>query len=414
MLKEAKLFEPKVWYIIIQTFFNRFTMFMIWPFLALLLHDSFSLSEIEIGLFLSSSLFIGIIVGFFAGNLSDRIGREKVILTGLLISVFAMILMAFLNTLEGFFMGASFQAIGRSLIENPSKALMTDSLKSQKAKELSLHLRYYAINLGSAFGPMFGLSLGLTGSKDTFFLVALICFFSFLTALILFKQSIKTENKVKKENTNFKLLFSILKQDHAFLFFILANAFILIAFIQIDVGLLQYLRVYEFEELTKLYASLIFANGMLIIIFQFPLLRLLKNVSVFNRAYLGVFLFVLAFIVFANVEAKNAQNVMLAVLILSMGECILFPTISIIIDKMAPEHLKGSYYGVAELSLMGMVLGPLLGGFLLQVYGGVVLWSVMAVISSFVAVLLLLAKNAKRPDVIYEEESLLKDCEEIK
>ena len=413
MLQETKSFEPKVWYIIIQTFFNRFTMFMVWPFLALLLHNEFDLNELEIGFFLSASLFIGIIVGFFAGNLSDRIGREKVILAGLVISVFAMILMAFSNTLEGFFIGTSLQSIGRALVENPSKALMTDSLSSQKAKELSLHLRYYAINLGSAFGPMFGLTLGLTASKETFFLVALICFFSFLTALVLFKKSMRARKKEKKVNTNFKLLFSIVKQDHAFLLFILAQALIMVAFIQIDAGLLQYLRMYEFEDLTALYASLIFANGMTIIIFQFPILRILKNVAVFNRAFIGVFLFIIAFIVFANVEAKNAQGIMFAVLILSMGECILFPTVSIIIDNMAPKHLKGSYYGVAELALMGIVLAPLIGGFLLQVYGGFVLWITMSFLSCLVAVLLFLAKNAKRP-TFEEDTELMPSCKEMK
>ncbi|PHR69543.1 MAG: hypothetical protein COA66_14460 [Arcobacter sp.] len=416
MLQEIKLFDSRVWYIIIQTFFNRFTMFMVWPFLALILYDDFNLNELEIGFFLSSSLLIGIIVGFFAGNLSDRIGREKVILAGLLISVFAMALMAFSSTLEGFFIGTSLQAIGRSLIENPSKALMTDTLVQQKTKELSLHLRYYAINVGSAFGPMVGISLGLTASKETFLLVSLISFFSFLTALYLFKDHIKNRKKEVEKATNFKFLYSILKQDHAFLLFILANALTMIAFMQIDSSMLQYLRMYEFEELTALFASLIFANGMTIIIFQFPLLRLLKNVSVFNRAFLGVCLFIVAFIVFANVEPKNAQGIMFAVLILSMGECILFPTVSIIIDTMAPKHLKGSYYGVAEVSLIGIVLAPVVGGFLLQIYGGFVLWITMCVLSCCVAVLLFLAKNAKRPDFIEEERenTMLQECKETK
>ena len=104
---------------------------------------------------------------------------------------------------------------------------------------------------------------------------------------------------------------------------------------------------------------------------------------------------------------------MFAVLILSMGECILFPTVSIIIDNMAPKHLKGSYYGVAELALMGIVLAPLIGGFLLQVYGGFVLWITMSFLSCLVAVLLLLAKNAKRP-TFEEDTDLMPSCKEIK
>ena len=223
MFKSAKLFNSTVWFVIIQTFLARFTLFMVWPFLALILHDTFSLNELEIGLFLSLSLVFGIVVGFFAGNLSDRIGREKVILLGLMINVIAMITLGMADDLYMFFIGAVGQAISKSLVESPGKALMTDILKDQKVKEMSLHIRYFAINIGAAFGLIVGINLGFAGQQNTFNLVALTYFISLLAAISIFK--IREIKKVKKTNKNqtFKALFSILKQDHAFLIFIFAK-----------------------------------------------------------------------------------------------------------------------------------------------------------------------------------------------
>ena len=366
MLKSMKLFNSTIWFVIIQTALSRFTMFMVWPFLALILHEKFGLNEFEIGMFLSFSLIFGIIVGFLAGNISDRIGREKVILLGLLINVAAMMMMGMANSLSMFFIGATGQAISRALVENPGKALMVDIIKKQKAKEMALHLRYFAINVGAAFGPLVGISLGFTGQQNTFNLVALTYFIGFLVAISVFKIKNIKKKPIANKNQSFNALFSIVKQDHAFLIFIFANALTFLCFIQIDAGLLQYLRIAEFSEVTKLYATLIFVNGMTIILLQFALIRLLQKYAPLVKAMMGISLFVVAFVVFAYVPAGDSNGIILAIIILSIGEAILFPTINIIIDKMAPSHLKGSYFGVAELSIIGVALAPLVGGFILE------------------------------------------------
>lgn len=404
MLDSIKSFNSVVWFIIFQTLMSRFTLFMVWPFLALILHENFNLNEFEIGMFLSFSLISGIFIGFFAGNLSDRIGREKVISFGLVLNVFAMFLMGYSSTLEMFFAGAVLQAISRSLVENPGKALITDYLPKQKDKEMALHIRYFVINIGTAFGPIVGLSFGLTGAQDTFFIVSFIYLLSFFLSIFIFKKRTIFIDKSKNINKSFKSFFKILKQDHAFLIFVFANSLTFLCFIQIDAGLLQYLRIYEFEEVTKLYAFLILINGLTIVILQFPVLRLLKSFPAFIKALMGIFLFVLSFIIFAYVPTPNANGIILAVIVLSIGEVVLFPTINILIDKMAPNHLKGSYFGIAELAIIGAGLGPLVGGYLLEVYSGFVLWITMAVISSFVSVLLFFAQSAKRPNLSSTEE----------
>ena len=55
---------------------------------------------------------------------------------------------------------------------------------------------------------------------------------------------------------------------------------------------------------------------------------------------------------------------------LSVGEAILFPTLQLQVDRMAPAHLRGSYFGAAGLSGLGFGAGPFVGGLLLEYAGG--------------------------------------------
>lgn len=404
MIKNSHNFTKSVYFIILQSFLARFTMFMVWPFLALILHNRFFLNEFEIGIFLSTSILLGIIVGFFSGNLSDKIGREKIILTGLLLNALAMFLMAISNEIYLFFIGAIFQAISRSLVETTGKALLTDVIKKQESKELALHIRYFAINLGAAFGPIIGVSISFTGEQNTFYIVSLVYLISFFIACSIFE--IKKYKTAISSTKSFNALFSILKQDHSFLIFIFANAITFTCFIQIDAGLLQYLRIYNFDNVVKLYANVLLINGLTIVILQFPLIKLLKRVPALFKAILSGFLFIISFVILANTQNNDSNSVMLAIMILSIGEVILFPTINILIDKMAPNNLKGSYFGIAEFAVLGVAAGPLLGGYLLEHYSSFTYWITMAFLSFIAMILFYIAKNSKRPEIIpYKEDN---------
>jgi MFS family permease len=55
----------------------------------------------------------------------------------------------------------------------------------------------------------------------------------------------------------------------------------------------------------------------------------------------------------------------LAVAIFTLGEIIVFPAEYMFIDRIAPTHLRGMYYGAQNLSNLGGALGPVLCGFAL-------------------------------------------------
>src|SRR5690606_7485557 len=111
-----------------------------------------------------------------------------------------------------------------------------------------------------------------------------------------------------------------------------------------------------------------------IVVFQFPLLKLTAGISPFLRAMIGVALFAAGFLGFSLTPVEPPFPLLVAMFIMSLGEAILFPTMNIIIDRLAVPEMKGSYFGAFSFSVFGFALAPLVGGGLLYWFGGFVLW----------------------------------------
>lgn len=390
-------FNKTIWLIIFATFASRFVLFMVWPFLAILLYQKFGLNEFQIGMFLAGSAAVGVFFGFYVGYLSDVVGRRKIILVGLVLNIIAMAILGWSDHLWWLFAGTVIQSFGRGMVESPGRALMTDMVEEREVKDMALHMRYFFLNIGAATGPLLGTFVGATGQQSTFLVVSGLYVVYFGIAAIIFR----VERPLKRSKTGTTLRFVdallVLRKDRAFMLFVAATLISHIAYGQIDAGMVQYLRQENVVDLATLYATLIFVNGATIIVFQFAFLKLLENVRPLLRAMGGVVLFAAGFLGFAFVPTNPGHWLIGAMFILSLGETILFPTLNVITDRMAPEHLKGSYVGAASLASMGFVSAPVVGGFLLHQFGGFTLWLSMAALALVVASLYGLAASIRQP-----------------
>ena len=398
MLAQLRLFTPLVWTAIVGTFITRATFFMIWPYMALLLKQQFGLAPLQIGLILSSASLMGSSLSFFIGNLSDRFGRRVVMVSGTLVSALSYGLLSIAEQLPLFVGCVLLAGVGRSLLEPPSKAMISDSLADPKVRELAFNVRYFMLNVGAATGPMVGLYLGLTGQQGTFALLMLTYLF-YAAAVAWFSRTLPTVSQAQKAAAGLGRTWAILKVDRAFQWLVLANILIMMSYAQFEATLVQYLGMVRPEGDVSLYAALMATNALTIVCCQFPLLALMRRVELHRRIYLSLTLFALGFSAFAWVPADGYWSWIAATFVMSLGEVILFPTLNVQIDTMAPRHLRGSYFGANALYGYGFALGPAVGGFLLQT-AGVGVWyftagfSVLALLLYVGAVRLLPARAA--------------------
>ena len=171
----------------------------------------------------------------------------------------------------------------------------------------------------------------------------------------------------------------VLTRDHRFLLLLGAMFLLFSAYAQQESTLIQYLNLEGGDLAVRLVVGLFVTNAVTIVVFQFPLLALLRRYDLSVRTYVGLSLFAAAFVAYAWLPAHAFVGWVAATWVLSIGEAILFPTLNIQIDRMAPDDLKGSYFGAASLSSLGFGIGPFVGGGLLQYVGGSLTFSITAV-----------------------------------
>lgn len=393
MLAAVRQFNPTIWLVILATFAGRFALFMIWPFLAVLLHRQFGLNAFEVGLFLTSATGAGVLFGFYAGYLADKVGRRRIILFGLGLSVVGLLILGFADSLGLIFVGTLVQACARPMIEDPGRALMTDTVEDREVKDMALHLRYFAINVGAATGPLLGAMAGLTGAQGTFFLVAAVYGAYLLATILVFRTDAPARRSAAPTDFTVRDVLGVLARDRAFLLFVLAGFLSSLAYGQTETGLVQYLELAAVPDIATLYALLIATNAITIVVFQFPLLKLTARLTPFRRAMTGVALFAVGFLGFAVSPIEPPFALMGAMFVLSIGEAILFPTLSLIIDRIAVPRMKSSYFGAYSLNVFGFALAPFAGGWLLHVAGGMALWLAMSALALVVAGLFALANR---------------------
>lgn len=281
------------------------------------------------------------------------------------------------------------------LIDSPGKALMADNLTEPKARELALHLRYFLLNLGAAIGPLFGVTYGLSARQETFLLLSA----SYLLLAIVFATGFRLAccQASQTAGPGMRAVLRVLSQDRGFLLLTMANLLLMLVYAQFESPLIQYLTRSGTPEVARLIGWLVTTNALTIVILQFPLLHLTAAWPTRRRLQLGVAFFFSAQLQFALGDTTIWWHWIVAVVLLSVGECILFPLLNVLVDQMAPSHLKGSYFGAASISGLGIAMGALLGGWILSHWGGAILYALMALLCLMILMLYGLSTRIPRP-----------------
>ncbi len=374
MFSSLKHMPSSIYIVLFGSLATRTIYFMLWPFMAIIFYQKFDLSIIMTGTILGIATLLSITFSVYSGNLSDKIGRRPILITGLLIVFFSFIPLIFLQSFPFYLVLSVGVSIGKGLIETVFKAIISDGIQDAEIKKQAFYWQYFCINIGGAVGPLLGVSFTLYFPRITFTVLAII----YLIYLVICFRAFNQERK-KLSGDHYSLIrsLSIIKKDSSFMLLIIAYIIIILVFGQLDSTLAQYFSRENIPALVNLFSYLIAINCTVVVLFQFPFLKFVSKFSDNVQVYLGIILLAIAQIIFSLTPTLFYLGWIAGIIVLSFGEIILFSVVNVQIDKLAPDNLKGAYFGASSMYMLGLVLAPYIGGVLLQLSGRTMLYSVM-------------------------------------
>lgn len=384
--------------IILGTLFARFATSMSIPFLAIYLTTVKGVSAGMTGAIIGTSALVGVFASFIGGNLSDRFGRKTIMLWSMIVWIFVFIGFSLADHVLSFFLLNALNGLCRSFFEPTSRALLSDLTKPEY-RLLVYNLRYGAINVGVAIGPIVGLQIGSAKSTIPFLVAAGV--YILYTAILAFqfkkypmeKKKVSIEKPVTMLNA-----IRILRKDVVFLVALVGIILSNCGFSHLTTTVSQYFaNAHIFEDGVKLFSYMLALNAIVVVIIQYPVIQMCKKYTPLTSIMVGTLFVSVGLFGFGIVESMLGAAV--CTIIFTTGEVLMFSMTDVFIDDIAVAHLKGTYFGAMGFSGIGAVIGPWFGGVLLDYYGyqnGFAVFSALAIFSTLAFPVLLVTKGLSK------------------
>lgn len=347
-------------------FLVRISQFMSLPFLAIYLTRERLLTAGQIGFVLGISGFMFSVTSLINGIYVDRHSHKNTLITTLFLSGFCYIGFAFsMRTFYGLLILSAALGWFRSLVEISAATILVNNTDS-KDLSCALSARYIAANLGVVLGPLIGIMMTIHQSLFIFFTAGTINLCIGLAILLFSYKKIKDREFIQSRDNvweNFRELF----KDRILITITLINLILWIVYGQLDTTLPQYLA-HHWKNSTALFGILMIINGVISILFQSTILRWAESTSLKISGIFGSMMFTLSFFLLGI--HPTPVFIIVSVITMSLAELLTLPINGLLIMSVAPKNLVASYNGFINLSLLGLSIGPVFGGYGLQFIGG--------------------------------------------
>jgi MFS family permease len=332
------------------------------PLLTLFVSDKLGLNQQDVGLLLGIAVFVATLLSLYGGYIIDRFEKRRLLILAMLSSAVGLVLLTFAENLYLTTLTLIVTETASSLFLIGSKAILSDNLPvGQRAKAFSLS--YTLTNMGYAVGPMLGVLIASVCASAPFLIAAAIAFFSMFLMTGIAKDP-GTAPLIGQAQSFLKTLVT-LKNDRTLIMFTGGCLLSTVVHGRFTFYLSQYLLATSNPKHTmEIMAALLACNAISVILLQYQIGRFLKREQLRYWIVGGTGLFIVGLIGFSLADSLVSWCV--AMFIFTLGEIIIYPAEFLFVDTLAPEELRGSYYGAQNLAALGGALSPVICGFLLM------------------------------------------------
>src|SRR6266498_80314 len=379
-------FPPLFWIIVGTLFIDSIGSTLLFPFFALYITQKFGVGMTEAGILLGMSSLFGLIGSVLGGALTDKFGRRQLILFGLVFSALSSLLFGLASDVRILYFLVVIVGLLSRISTPAHDAMMADILPADKRQEafgITRVVYNYAWILGTALG-------GLIAARSFLALFVADAVLSLIVAIILYRflpETKPTSHMEAKKSESFLTTvagYRIVLRDLAYMGFTLAGMIVLIVYQQQYGALAVYLRdVHNIGS--KSYGLMLSITGLEVVLFQIWISRIIRKYPPFLMMTLGALFFMAGFAMIGFV--RGFTFFLLAVVIATIGEMVMFPTNKALAANFAPTEMRGRYMAVYDLGwTIPATFGPAAAGIILDNYNPNLLWYIGGILCAVSAV----------------------------
>ena len=347
---------------------------LVLPFMVVYLHEVRGISLEVVGLLLALQAVIGIIVVPPIGALIDRIGPRLVYASSAVALIIGDVLVSQATSVPAAIVAFVFLGYGFGVIW-PSSSAMIGSLIPSEQRQRYFGINFTLLNLGIGIGGIIGGTFVDVHRAETFVAIYLFDALSYVPALVIllwFLRHVGGPSPVQEAHTDAPRpsYLSVLRDKNLRALLILVAIAALVSYPQLNAGMPAFAR--ELGQISTQGLGYAFAaNTLVIVLLQLFVIQRIEGrrrtrVAVVMAATWAVSWGLLG--ATALVPGTIAATVLLAgcAAVFGLGETMLQPTTSAMINDLAPDHLRGRYNALSSLMFSGaFVVGPIIASVLI-------------------------------------------------
>ena len=415
MRTERRIFGLPVlyWGLWLAILFLRMGRFVI-SFMSMYLVSDMHVDAATAGTVVSMFGFGGIFGCLFGGALSDRFGRQSMIIIGESGAAVMLVLLSFID--DPTVMGAALLIYGAiASVPTPAIAAYIADVVPLRDQKRAYTLQTWAVNFGYATGPIIAnhlvkVSYALMFYAEAAILVGvtvmLVCFFRAMrraaavdavvadatdaTAVSAASDGIAASSDDKPVSmlanyrralTDWPLMSMVLLMFGYTIAYFQSTSGLPIAMTQLGMG-------------TDEYSHLLTINGGIMCLLQIPAIALFDRMSNTRVLVLGMLVTAVGYA--CQIHSGVFLAFVFSTVMWSLGELGTFPIAATTVANLAPADCRGTYQGVYNLVWsLSQGVAPLVGGWIIAGWGAQTLWTACTAMFILVAIGLSVTKGAR-------------------
>jgi MFS family permease len=335
---------------------------MIWPFLMIYVSGKLNLPLSTVATLVTINAGTSLVSSLFAGAIADKRGRKIVMVISLMTNGLIYLFMSQANSYLAFAFLMMLTGGSNPLYQVGADAMLAD-LVSEKDRSQAFAIQRMFNNAGIAIGPAIG---GFIASQSyTIAFIGAAAGMIVYSLLLIFRSK---ETLVPAAHSNIDLSSSIFGgfeqvfKNQRYILFVCLIALGLMAPSMMWVFLAVYTKS-NFGLPENLFGWIPTTNALMCVFLQVFVTRKTRKYSRLTVAAVGMFVYALG--VGSVTVMNHFWGFWLSMVMITLGELILIPTITTYVANLAPPHLRGRYISIYWFGWgIARACAPLIGGFL--------------------------------------------------